>query len=96
MLVASETAIMPFNCKLLKIQCFFLKKVLFYLFAEDIEILLRLNTRALPTFSAALILIPAMAIFIAAYLLAITIKWEIGLSLGIIGLFGQFFFLREF
>ncbi|VDK37349.1 unnamed protein product [Taenia asiatica] len=60
---------------------------------EDIQMLLRLNTKALPTFSAALVLVPALTIFFAAYMLAITVNFEVGLSLGILGLFIQFFVL---
>lgn len=63
---------------------------------EDIQMLLRLNTKALPTFSAALVLVPAMTIFFAAYMLAITVNFEVGLSLGILGLFTQFFILRTY
>ncbi|CDS35887.1 kinase D interacting substrate of 220 kDa [Echinococcus multilocularis] len=60
---------------------------------EDIQILLRLNTKALPTFSAALVLVPAMTIFFAAYMLAVTVNFKVGLSLGILGLFTQLFVL---
>ncbi|KAM7540662.1 hypothetical protein Aperf_G00000044408 [Anoplocephala perfoliata] len=60
---------------------------------DDIRILLHLNTKPLPTFSAPLVLVPSLCIFIFAYLLAIGVKFEVGLSLGILGLFIHFFVL---
>uniref|UniRef100_A0A5K3FHD5 KAP NTPase domain-containing protein n=1 Tax=Mesocestoides corti TaxID=53468 RepID=A0A5K3FHD5_MESCO len=70
----------PLNTALLQLQ-------------DEIQILIRLKTKALSTFSAALIFVPAMAIFAAAFVLAITTKYEVGLSLGFLGLFIQFLVL---
>ncbi|VDO03098.1 unnamed protein product [Rodentolepis nana] len=62
--------------------------------SEDIRILLRLNTKTLPTFCAPLVLVPTLIIFLFSYLLAIAVRFEVGLSLGILGICMHFLILR--
>ncbi len=57
---------------------------------DEVDRLIRMNTQALSTFSMALVVAPALAIFITAFLLGIATKFQVGLSLGILGFLLQF------
>ncbi len=62
---------------------------------DEVDRLIRMNTQALSTFSMALVVAPALAIFITAFLLGIATKFQVGLSLGILGFLLQFLALGE-